>query len=414
MIIFLIPGGWSCEVFNPPESKMTNQALLDYMREWYLWYDSMPDVSAKNFSTQQDLLDTLIYKPLDRWSNIQKTSEYNYYYTKGIYIGHGIGLRWNSADKLKVAFIFDNSDLKSSGVTRGWEVTAINDNSIAPRQVIDTSILGPDKEGVQNSFTFRDLSGTTQTLTSTKKIIDINSVLYSDVIEVAGEKVGYFVFQSFTEASKDELTSLFSGFRNEDIDELIIDLRYNAGGVIDVANYLGNLFFGEVAFKGTFLKFVYNEKKSDRNVDIRFKTEINTIVIPRVFFITTRSTASASEVLINSLKPYNDRIKMIIVGDTTDGKPVGMIAKQFTDYTLVPITYYIYNRDNEGQYFNGLPPDFFVADDLDAAFGSPEEDCLQEVLFYIENGAFSGRRKVFTSPYPWRTGGGQAALTGAI
>jgi carboxyl-terminal processing protease len=415
LIVLLSTGIWSCrEIFNPPESKLTKEALLDYMKEWYLWYDSMPDVSAKNFATRQELLDTLIYKPLDRWSNIQKTSEYNDYFTRGIYVGHGIGLRWNTEGKLKVAYIFDDSDLKNSGVTRGWEVTAINGINITPGQVFDTTILGPDIEGVQNSFTFRDLSGTSQNLTSVKKSIEINSILYSDIIEVAGKKAGYFVFQSFTEASKEELTVLFSGFLNEDIDELIIDLRYNSGGVIDVANYLGNLFFGEVAFKGTFLKFVYNEKKSERNVDLRFQTEINSIVVPRVFFITTRSTASASEILINSLKPYADRIDMVIVGDTTLGKPVGSIAKQFTDYTLVPVTYYIYNRDDEGDYFDGLPPDYFVADDLDEAFGSPEEDCLKEVLYFIENGTFSGRRKTLRSPILWKPGRGLAADIGAI
>ncbi len=415
LVGLLISGIWSCsEIFNPPPSKMTNEALLDYMKEWYLWYDSMPDVSAKNFATHQELLDTLIYKPLDRWSFIQKTSEYNDYYTRGIYTGHGIGLRWNTEGNLKVAYIFDDSDLKGSGVSRGWEITAINGNDITPGQPIDTSILGPDEEGMQNSFTFRNLSGIAQTLTSSKKIIDINSVLYSDVIDVAGKKAGYFVLQSFTEASQDELTTLFSGFANEDIDELIIDLRYNSGGVVDVANYLGNLFFGEVAFKGTFLKFIYNEKKSDRNVELRFDPEINSIIVPRVFFITSRSTASASEVLINSIKPYDDRISMNIVGDTTHGKPVGMIAKQFTDYTLVPVTYYMYNRDNEGEYFNGLAPDFYVADDLDEAFGSQEEDCLLEVLYYIENGTFSGRRKALPAVFPWKTGSGQAASIGAI
>jgi C-terminal processing protease CtpA/Prc len=149
-------------------------------------------------------------------------------------------------------------------------------------------------------------------------------------------------------------------------------------------------------------------------VDLRFEPEINSIVVPRVFFITTRSTASASEALINSIKPYDDRINMIIVGDTTLGKPVGTIAKQFTDYTVVPVTYYMYNRDNEGEYFGGLPPDYFVEDDLDEAFGSPEEDCLQEVLYFIENGSFSGRHKSYSSSFPWKIRGGQAAAIGAI
>lgn len=415
LVLSFIPLLWSCEeIFRPPKSKLTNEALLDYMKEWYLWYDTMPDVSADMFSSQQELLDTLILKPTDRWSYIQKTSEYNDYYTEGIYTGHGVGLRWNPEGKLKVAFIFDDSDMKPSGVTRGWEVTAINGNDVIPGEVIDTSILGPDEEGIQNSFTFRDLSGGIQIFTSTKKFIDINAVLHSEIIEIAGKKVGYFVLQNFTNPSKDELTIIFSDFLAEDVDELIVDLRYNSGGVTDISNYLGNLILGRVADKGAFLKFVYNDKNSDRNVDLRLKPETNSIIIPCVFFITTRSTASTSEVLINSLKAYDDRIDMLIVGDTTEGKPVGMIAKQFTDYTLVPITYFMYNKDYEGEFFEGLPPDYFVEDDLDEAFGSTEEDCLKEVLYFIENGTFSGSRKSSSATFPWKSRGGKRSAIGAI
>jgi len=415
LVLLFIPLLWSCkEIFNPPESKLTNETLLEYMKEWYLWNDSMPDVSPDIFSSRQDLLDTLILKPTDKWTYIQKTSEYNEYNTKGIFVGHGVGLRWNPEGKLKVAFIFDDSDLKPSGVTRGWEVTAINGNDIIPGEVIDTSILGPDVEGIQNSFTFRDLSGGIQIFTSTKKFIDINSVLYSEIIEIAGKKIGYFVFQNFTDASKDELTILFSDFLAEDVDEVIVDLRYNSGGVTDISNYLGNLILGRVADKGAFLKFVYNSKKSERNVDLRFKPETNSIIVPRVFFITTRSTASASEVLINAFKAYDDRIDMLIVGDTTQGKPVGMIAKQFTDYTLVPVTYFMYNKDNEGEFFEGLPPDYFVEDDLDEAFGSTEEDCLKEVLYFIENGTFSGSHKSSSAAFPWKSGGVKGSVIGAI
>lgn len=415
LVLAIIPFFWSCkEIFNPPESKLTNETLLDYMKEWYLWNDTMPDVSADEFSSQQELLDTLMLKPTDRWSYIQKTSEYNDYYTRGIYVGHGVGLRWDPEGKLKVAFIFDDSDLMTSGITRGWEVINISGNDILPGMVIDTAILGPDVEGYQNTFTLKDLSGGIQTFTSTKKFININSVLYSEIIEIAGKKVGYFVFQNFTDPSKDELTVLFSDFLAEDVDELIIDLRYNSGGVTDVSNYLGNLFFGRVANKGTFLKFVYNHNKSERNVDLRYEPETNSIIVPRVFFITTRSTASASEVLINSLKAYDDKIDMLIVGDTTDGKPVGSIAKQFTDYTLVPITYFMYNKDYIGEYFDGLVPDYLVEDDLDEAFGSPEEDCLKEVLYFIENGTFSGNRKSYSSTFPWKTGRGNGSVIGAI
>jgi carboxyl-terminal processing protease len=399
----------SCEI-NPPENKLTNEELLDYMKGWYLWYDTMPNVSAKDFTTLQDLLDTLVFDPPDRWSYIQETGEYNNYNTKGIYTGHGIGLRWNSEEKLKVAFIFDDSDLYTSGVTRGWEVTQINGLSIPSGTVIDTSLLGPDEEGIQNTFTFKTSNGSTQTITSTKKFININAVLHSEIIEIAGKKVGYLVLQNFTEVARDEITIAFSDFYAEDIDDLIIDLRYNPGGILQIASYLGNLIAGETANKGAFVKYVYNDKKSDNNHALRFKPEDYSLILTRIFFITTSSTASASEVLINALEPYIEDV--YIIGGVTEGKPVGMIAKQYNDYTLVPVTFYMNNSSNEGGFFDGLQPDKYVTDDLDEVFGSPEEDCLKEILYFIENGSFSGGMK--TTPSQSKTVRRSGFSTGAI
>ncbi|KPK88082.1 MAG: hypothetical protein AMS27_00590 [Bacteroides sp. SM23_62_1] len=410
MILFSFRLFHSCEI-NPPESKLTKQELLDYMKQWYLWYDTMPNVSVKNFTSQQELLDTLIFDQLDKWSYIQKTSDYNDYNSRGIYTGHGIGLRWSAEGQLKVAFIFDDSDLNTAGVERGWEVTQINGTAITPGTVIDTALIGPDEEGIQNTFTFTTPSAGTQIITSTKKFININAILHSDIIDVAGKQVGYFVLQNFTNPATDELTVLFSDFDAENIDELVVDLRYNPGGILEVSRYLGNLIAGEIANKGAFVKYVYNDKKSDQNVTLRFKPEDYSLILTRIFFITTASTASASEVLINALLPYMD---VYMIGDITGGKPVGMIAKQYTDYTLVPVTFFMYNRDNEGEFFEGLQPDQMVADDLDEAFGNKEEDCLKEVLYYIENGTFSGTTKTTPERYRWKSGHTVASAIGAI
>jgi len=401
---------YSCEI-KSGESKLTKQDLLDYMKDWYLWYNTMPNVLAKDFVTLQELLDTLMYDQFDRWSYIQETSDYNDYNSKGIYIGHGIGLRWNTEGQLKVAYIFDDSDLNASGVTRGWEVSQINGSSVPPGTIIDTALLGPDEEGIQNTFTFKTLSGGTQMITSSKKYINSNAVLHSEIIDVAGKQAGYFVLQNFTNPAWDELSVLFSDFDAENIDELIIDLRYNPGGILQVSRYLGNLIAGEIANKGAFVKYVYNDKKSDNNATLRFNPEDYSLILTRVFIITSASTASASEVLINALQPYLD---VYVVGDITDGKPVGMIAKQYTDFTLVPVTFYMYNKDDEGEFLDGLQPDQFVADDLEEAFGSQEEDCLKEVLYFIENESFSGSIKTTPAQYRWRTGHTPASAIGAI
>ena len=406
--------GISCdkEFFKPEPKKLTKQVLYDLMQEWYLWYDTMPEVNINDYATPQELLEALKYTTLDRWSYIQDSEDYHDYITAGMFIGHGMGMRWSGDGRLMVAFIYDDSDLYDAGVRRGWEVTRINNQTIPAGTEIDTAILGADEVDVQNIFTLKNPSGGTQTITSVKKQIEINPILYSSIITAkdsnqADVKVGYFVLQNFVSDATDELSDLFSDFNDAGVKELVIDLRYNTGGIHEVSRHLGNLIAGETAIKGAFVRFVYNDKKSARNVTLRFDTSRYSLDPDRVFFITTNTTSYASEVLINAVKPYLD---VYLVGEVTDGKPVGEISGQYDDYTIVPVTYAMYNKDNEGDFYEGLPVDALVNDNLDEAFGSTDEDCLKEVLYFIENNSFSGSGKSAVTNYRWIQKGWRSAV----
>jgi len=120
----------------------------------------------------------------------------------------------------------------------------------------------------------------------------------------------------------------------------VIDLRYNSGGNIIVSNDLGNLIAGEKAIKGAFVRFVWNDKKQSSNQTLRFDTSRYSLDPARVFFLTSNTTSYASEVLINAVKPYLD---VYIIGDDTDGKPVGQNGYEYDDYALVPVSFSMYN-----------------------------------------------------------------------
>jgi carboxyl-terminal processing protease len=392
-IAFLVT---ACErdILNPEQNKLTNDTLYDVMQKWYLWYDTMPVVNPDDYHSLNALLDALRYKPTDRWSYVMATEEYDMYYKKGEYIGHGVGLIGDEMGNLWTGWVYIDSPANDLGVERGWQILGINGENIAIETNLD-SLLGEDKVGVVNTFTFRKPGGQTTNLDIEKKIVDINSVLHSEITTVNNLKVGYLVYQHFLVSSVEELDAVFKEFQDNQIDDIVVDLRYNPGGQVDVAQHLGSLIAGEYAIKRDLVKLEYNDQKSERNLTLPF-LDLEYMLTPtpeRVFFITTSRSASASELVINGLEGLvglTRPFEIYLVGDDTHGKPVGSISARYIDSTLVPITFRYMNRKDEGDFFDGLPANSYIEEDITKDFGDPEEKLLQEVLYFIENGSFTG------------------------
>ncbi len=412
LAILLAAGMLACEhsVLNPEKTKLTKSTLYSTMKEWYLWYDTIPEVNPDEYPSLQSLLDAITLKPTDRWSEVMGTEDYYRLYDRAEYIGHGFGLVDDPEGKLWVGFVYEGSSAELNGVSRGWQVMSINGVSPSPEIDLDT-LLGYDEVGVENTFQFMNKQGGTSTMTLMKEIVEINSVLYSDIIDVEGAKAGYLVYQHFLIPSMDELDSVFAEFQENNVSEVIVDLRYNPGGQVDVAQYLASLIAGTKAIKGTFVKFVYNDKQSARNLTRPYLDleHMLTTTPERVFFITTGRSASSSEALINGMSPYLD---VFLVGDDTYGKPVGAIAATYTDSTLIPITFNLLNRWDEGEFYDGLPADSYVEEDIKVDFGDPEEKLLKEVLNYISTEEWTGRKK--TDRKYWLRMKGIRSQTGAI
>lgn len=148
---------------------------------------------------------------------------------------------------------------------------------------------------------------------------------------------------------------------------------------------MANLLVGNSAENELFNTSQYNRYKSENNENTYIEKESNSLNLKRVFFITSDGSASASELLINGIKPY---IEVILIGKNTHGKPVGMRTFRYKDMVAAFITFKGINANNEGDYYNGIPIDAATRDGLEKEFGDPEEDCLKQAYYYIENNAF--------------------------
>lgn len=360
---------------------LVNRELMNAMNAYYLWYDKMPAVNYADFPGPIELLDALMYKELDRWSYITTKQQLKAYYSAGEYIGFGIGLAFDASDQLWITFIFNESPLKPYGVDRGWRISAIDGTSPTPSNA--NSLFGPSTAGVTKTFTLLSPLSEVVTATVTKDALTMNTILADSVYTVNETKVGYFVLQSFIGPTVNELNQTFSRFISEGVTEIIVDLRYNGGGSIASASHLANLIAGSVANEQSLGTYVHNIKQSQYNTSIIIEPEENTITPNSVVFIATKGSASASELVVNGLKPH---IPVTLVGDRTYGKPVGMYA--FTspsfDWAFVPICFKILNANGEGDYYDGIPVDISAADGINFPFGDINEPSLNAALSFLQ------------------------------
>jgi len=376
---------------------MARDSLYYIMKEWYYWYDLMPNVTKENYADPYELMDAMRYHPLDRWSFV---ADYDQFMAEmqGSFVGHGFRIGLDDANTARIAMIYSRSPLYAYGVRRGWIVKKINDTDVAPVLLSQDgtaykNLIGPSEAGVTNKFLFLTPEGKDSVIMSTKASFTINSVLVADTIHLStGVTAGHMVFESFIAPSEDELATAFSYFATNGVQELILDLRYNGGGYFYIAQELASYIAGNTYHGSDFIKFIYNSLHQDQNQSFPFLSTPSPLSLSKIVVITTRSTASASECVMNGLKPY---ISVISIGDTTNGKPVGMdggdIGKK---YFIAPVTFKDVNKNNEGDFFDGIAPDALVSDDITHNFSDRDELCLKEAISYLETGSFSATKNM--------------------
>lgn len=360
------------------------------MNEWYYWYDMMPQVNPIDYDNPYALLEALRYLPVDVWSFVTDYQSFIDYYS-GSFAGHGIRIGLDNQGQARIAMIYSSSPLYAEphNVRRGWIIDAVNGTDIAALLIAGNfsayqSVMGPPEPGITNQFDFIKPDGTEVTISSTKTEFQANSVMTHDTLHIGGSVAGYLVLESFIEPTSDELEEAFSFFHSAGIDDLILDLRYNSGGMLNVATELASYLAGNEREDLVFIKSEHNNKKSFENEITRFHITAHSIGLSRLIVITTGETASASENIINGLSPYMD---VVTIGDTTSGKPTGMYA--FVDaphnkFIFAPTTFKLVNSEGVGDYFNGIAPTISAHDDITRDFGNREELSLKAAIEYLE------------------------------
>ncbi len=360
--------------------KEQNQYVYNFMKERYLWYKTLPELDPNEYESPYALLNKLRYK-LDRWSFIIDKKVLENYFNNGGYVGYGFKLALKE-NRLYVTEVYPNSPADKAKIKRGDEILKINNKDVASMSVKELNeALGANKKGVQADFLIQRQKQT-RSVTLQKKEIYAPSVMKAVVLEQNNEKIGYMVFDKFIKPSHDELDETFNFFKNKAITKLIVDLRYNSGGMLSVAQHLASLIIGNDFANEKAFTLTFNDKRTKLNGSYYFKALPNALGLQSVYFLTTKTSCSASEAVINALKPYMD---VKIFGSKTCGKPVGMVGGTFCNKYIMPIEFKIVNSQGEGDYFNGLTPTCQAEDDITHDFGDSNETLLHTALYYIAN-----------------------------
>jgi len=376
------------------------------MREWYLFPDTLPaTLNPAGYSNVDDYLDALTAtaraQNKDRYfTYLTSIAEENAYFASGSSAGFGFRLATDGGQRIFLAEVFEGTAALNAGLDRGTEILAIGTDSRNLRTVsaiitaegvdgVDTA-LGDSIPGltrvlrVSNGSTTRDV-----TLTKTDyTLTPISSRYGAQVITDGGRKVGYVNLRTFITPAEQSLRDAFADFRAQGATDIIVDLRYNGGGLLSTAEVLGNLLGGARSRSDVFVYQTFRPEKSAENETRLFSPLTQSATPTRIAFIGTHGTASASELVINAFIPYM-HANVGLIGTNSFGKPVGQIAldRAACDDRLRVIAFATENSAHQGAYYNGLADTVEAScradDDITHQMGSPQETMTRTALDYL-------------------------------
>jgi C-terminal processing protease CtpA/Prc len=396
-------------VTPPPTSNACSlSSRLDWvaarLREDYLFPDLLATVNPAGYTDIQQYINDMTAparaagKDKLNFSYVTSIAEENALTNSGSTAGFGIRL-FTEGTRLFISEAFEGAPGLAAGLDRGVEILAIGTSASNLQNVSDLitsgglgTALGPSDPGVTRTFRIRNTAGVESVVTAAKADFSLDPVsdrYGSRILDDGGKKVGYVNLRTFIVNSADpQLREVFANFKAQNVTEVIIDLRYNGGGLVSLAELLTNLLGANRTSSDVQSRTVFNNRLSSNNRTAFFAPQPQSIAPTKIAFIGTGATASASELVMNALIPYYGA-NVGLIGANTFGKPVGQIARDRPecDDRFRIMAFQTVNRDNNGDYFNGLASSFQrtcrAADDLTRPLGDAGEASIRTALDFL-------------------------------
>ncbi len=377
------------------------------LREWYLFPDTLPgSLNPAGYTTVDDYIDALTAtaraQRKDRYfTYLTSIKQENAYYESGSSAGFGIRFALDqTAQRLVATESFEGAPALAAGIDRGTEILAIGTTSNNLRTVSAivsaegtgglTTALGPDTSGTTRVFRIAGAAGT-RTVTVAKAdftLLPVSTRYGAKIIDDGGQRVGYINLRTFISTAEPALKAAFADFRAKGVTNVIVDLRYNGGGLVATAEYLGDLLGGARSRSEVFSYTAFRTEKASNNETRFFAPQPESIAPTRIAFIGSGGTASASELVINAFTPYLHS-NSALIGTNTFGKPVGQIAldKSACDDRLRVIAFATQNAARNGNYFDGLASTVEATcranDDIGFPLGDAREASTRRALDFL-------------------------------
>lgn len=373
------------------------QALREYFDDWYFWYQTSPKPDPGNGASLFDYFESLLSTgtdpgaPLDRWSYYGSTAAFEQFFTEGQTLGYGVlvnGLETSGRPDLPlyVRYVDPQSPAAQAGVVRGDRILSINGKSAA--EVIragDFSALSASAAGealtlqISHAGELRDLG--LKAATYNLEPVTNQRVLTSP----QGKRVGYVMVKDMVSQALQPVTDAMVQFQAAGVSELVLDLRYNGGGLVSVGRDIASLVAGSRGAGRAYASLVYNDRKAAQyNTSYNFNTPPQALGLQRVYILAGERTCSASEQLANGLRGVVD---VVLVGHATCGKPVGFNpADDGCGVTYSVVNFESVNALGQGRYFDGLVPQCAANEDFTQALGTGTEPLLAVALKHADGG----------------------------